>query len=385
MIERFKQIRNHTENLCLPLKVEDYIPQATVDVSPPKWHLAHTTWFFETFILKPHAPNYQVFHEKYNYLFNSYYESIGDRVFRDHRGHMSRPTVSEVYDYRAYVNEHIVSYLERADFPDSLREVMELGLQHEQQHQELLITDLKYTLAQNPMFPTYDSGNSWENNYPEPSENRWVELSEGLYTVGYSGDGFCFDNELGQHKVYLEGCRAAANYVTNEEYLAFINDGGYSDFRHWLSEAWGMVQEKGWRAPLHWHRIDDQWHEYKLSGLAAIDPKAPVRHISYFEADAYASWAGKRLLTEFEREALDSALTGGWLWEWTGSAYLPYPRFSKAEGAIGEYNGKFMVNQMVLRGGSLASPTNHVNRSTYRNFFHPHLRWQFNGIRLANK
>lgn len=173
--------------------------------------------------------------------------------------------------------------------------------------------------------------------------------------------------------------------MTNEEYLAFINDGGYSDFRHWLSEAWGMVQEKGWRAPLHWHRIDDQWHEYKLSGLAAIDPKAPVRHISYFEADAYASWAGKRLLTEFEREALDSALTGGWLWEWTGSAYLPYPRFSKAEGAIGEYNGKFMVNQMVLRGGSLASPTNHVNRSTYRNFFHPHLRWQFNGIRLANK
>ncbi len=385
MIERFKQIRKYTEDLCLPLQVEDYIPQAVVDVSPPKWHLAHTTWFFETFILKPHAPGYQVFQEKYSFLFNSYYESIGDRVFRDHRGHMSRPTVSEVYDYRAYVNEHMVEFLENSEVPNFLNEVLALGLQHEQQHQELLITDLKFTLSRNPLFPAYDLNNTWETNFPSPAENQWVELAEGLYDIGYSGSDFCFDNELGRHKVYLAGCRAATNYVTNEEYLAFMNDGGYTDFRHWLSEAWGMVQEKGWNAPLHWHQIDGQWHEYQLNGLVPIEPKAPVRHISYFEADAYAAWSGKRLLTEFEREALDNALTGGWLWEWTGSAYLPYPRFSKAEGAIGEYNGKFMVNQMVLRGGSLASPLGHVNRPTYRNFFHPHLRWQFNGIRLASK
>lgn len=382
MIDDFNRIRKRTEDLCAPLKVEDFIPQAIIDVSPPKWHLAHTTWFFETFILKAAKHDYREFHQKYNYLFNSYYESMGDRVLRDHRGYMSRPTVSEVFDYRAYVNEEM-NVLAKSGVLDQYQDVLALGLQHEQQHQELLITDLKYTLGQNPLFPAYDVENRWEVDFPKPLSQKPVVLKEGLYEIGYSGNDFCFDNELGRHKVYLEGAKIDANYVTNAEYLAFINAGGYQDFRHWLSEAWGLVQEKQWKAPLHWHKIDGQWHQYQLNGLVPIEPQAPVRHVSYYEADAFASWLGKRLLTEFEREVIDSALTGGWLWEWTGSAYVPYPRFLKAAGAIGEYNGKFMINQMVLRGGSLASPKGHVNRPSYRNFFHPHLRWQFNGIRLA--
>lgn len=383
MINRFNAIRQRTEYLCKPLEIEDYVPQSVVDVSPPKWHLAHTTWFFETFILKPNHPDYKEFHPKYNYLFNSYYESVGDRVLRDQRGHMSRPTVADVYAYRSHVNEAMNRMAQKRGF-DGLEDTLALGLQHEQQHQELLITDLKYMLAHNPLFPAYDPNCDWETNFPAPS-GAMVELAEGLYDIGATGDRFFFDNEQGRHKVYLEAARISADYITNAEYLEFIEDGGYTDFRHWLSEAWGMVQEQQWKAPLYWHQVDGDWHQYQLNGLVAIEPQAPVRHISYFEADAFAHWASKRLLTEFEREVIADRVQGGWLWEWTSSAYLPYPRFKAAEGAIGEYNGKFMVNQMVLRGGSVASPPGHVDRPTYRNFFHPHLRWQFNGIRLAEQ
>jgi ergothioneine biosynthesis protein EgtB len=383
MIDRFNQVRAYTEQLCNPLEIEDYVPQAIVDVSPPKWHLAHTTWFFETFILKAHQPDYKEFHPRYSFLFNSYYESVGDRVLRDRRGHMSRPTVQDVYAYRSHVNEAMNRFAESIGF-EGLKDTLELGLQHEQQHQELLITDLKYMLAHNPLFPAYDPENDWERNFSAP-HGAMVDLPEGLYDIGYTGSGFSFDNEHGRHKVYLEGTRIHKDYVTNAEYLAFIKDGGYSDFRHWLSEAWGSVQTEVWKAPLYWHEIDGAWHQYRLDGLHPIEPQAPVHHLSYFEAEAYATWAGKRLLTEFEHEVVADQLNTGKLWEWTGSAYLPYPRFETAPGAIGEYNGKFMINQMVLRGGSLASPSGHVDRPTYRNFFHPHLRWQFNGIRLAEK
>lgn len=383
MIERFRHIRARTEELCRPLKTEDYVPQPVVDVSPPKWHLAHTTWFFETFILKEHFPGYLAFHEKYSYLFNSYYETVGNRVLRDHRGHMSRPTVEEVYAYRSHVNEAMERFYAEIGFT-GLEDILELGLQHEQQHQELLITDIKYSLAQNPLLPAYDEGNTWENDFPVPS-GTMIDIAEGIYDIGYVGDQFSFDNEHGRHKVYLENASIHADYVTNAEFMEFMEDGGYGDFRHWLSEAWGKVQDEQWQSPLYWQKVNGQWHEYQLNGLVPIEPQAPVKHISYYEADAYAHWAGKRLITEFEREVVADKLQGGWLWEWTSSAYLPYPRYRTAEGAIGEYNGKFMVNQMVLRGGSLASPPGHAKRKSYRNFFHPHLRWQFNGIRLAEK
>ena len=382
MLEKFKEIRNHSERICAPLKTEDYVVQPVEDVSPPRWHLAHTTWFFETFILKPNYSDYQEFHPDYNFLFNSYYENVGERTIRAERGFLTRPTVEEIYAYRQHVNQNMEAFLSSlGELTQELKSLIELGLQHEQQHQELLMTDIKLILGSNPLFPAYDEEAPYTfEKYPEPVV--YHQFPEGIYEIGYQGDGFCFDNELGAHKVLLEAFEVMDRPVTNREYLEFMADGGYTNFNLWLAEAWATVSTAPWRAPFHWHERDGEWWRYTLKGLKKIDLDQPVTHISYYEADAYARWKGERLLTEFEWEVAHPKLRYGQGWEWTGSAYLPYPRFKTAEGAIGEYNGKFMISQMVLRGGSIVSPPGHV-RPTYRNFFHPWLRWQFNAIRLA--
>ncbi len=382
--QRYASIRQQTELICSPLRTEDYVAQPIVDVSPPKWHLGHTTWFFETFILIPHATNYHAFHPDYNYVFNSYYETVGARVLRTDRGNLSRPTTEEIYAYRKHVNAAMEALLlGDIDFPSSFWETLELGMQHEQQHQELLVTDIKYILGNNPLFPPYSD--AIEHLQPViNTTDEWVNIPEGIYEIGHQGNGFCFDNELGVHNVFLHAYSVMNRYITNAEYMAFMEDGGYADFNHWLAEGWDWVKGNNVQAPMYWFNVDGGWQHYELNGLQPVDGNAPVKHISFFEADAFASWKGQRLLTEFEWEVASTQLKHGDLWEWTNSAYLPYPGFSKAPGAIGEYNGKFMINQMVLRGGSVASPSHHV-RPTYRNFFHPHLRWQFTGIRLAEK
>jgi ergothioneine biosynthesis protein EgtB len=393
--------------------------QPMVDVSPPKWHLGHTTWFFETFILKPHAPHYQEFHPQYGFLFNSYYNTLGSRVNRAERGTLSRPPLADILAYRQHVNQAMESLLE-SDFlqenPDKTP-LFELGLQHEQQHQELLVTDIKYILSCNPMLPAYlpeDTTDFGLKPRKQP-KNEWVTVPAGLYQIGHQGDGFCFDNELNAQQVYLAKFKARAWLVTNQEYLQFIEAGGYQNFVYWLGEGWDLVQQQQWEAPLYWLKQEKEWFHYTLHGLQKLDVHAPVTHISFYEALAYANWSGNRLLTEFEWEALaqmhaGSPAAGNFLesqklqpqqafqadenvpvtqllgdaWEWTYSAYLPYPGFETAPGAIGEYNGKFMINQMVLRGGSCATPQSHI-RTTYRNFFHADKRWQFTGIRLAQK
>lgn len=376
----YKKVRQRSEVICSPLQTEDYVVQPIVDVSPPKWHLGHTTWFFETFILKPYFMGYQEYNPDYNYVFNSYYETVGARVIRTDRGNLSRPTVQDVYKYRAYVDEAMFRFL--AEEPSAeVKELMTLGFNHEEQHQELLYYDIKYILGHNPLFPAYDSG------YTSPKIEHilaadFISMPEGIYEVGFEGEGFSFDNELNRHKVYLNAYEISPNQVTNEEYLKFINDGGYHDFRFWHAEAWDWVKANKIEAPLYWHLIDEQWHNYTLRGLELLDLDAPVTHISYYEAYAYASWKGLRLPTEFEWEAAADKFRWGKSWEWTESAYLPYPGFAKAPGAIGEYNGKFMVSQKVLRGASEGTPPGH-SRPTYRNFFHPSMRWLFNGIRLA--
>jgi ergothioneine biosynthesis protein EgtB len=408
---RFLQVRAQTEKICRPLLPEDSVVQPVIDVSPPKWHLAHTSWFFETFILQKYQPNYQVFHEKYNFLFNSYYNSIGSRVLRNQRGTISRPGLDEVYQYRAYINEQIQEFLETA--PDEiLAEVMpvfELGLQHEQQHQELLVTDIKYILSTNPLLPAYQI--TPEKTIEKTAQKvQMLEVPGGFYEIGYKGSDFCFDNELGVHKVYVDDFKIQNQLVTNRDYLEFMQDGGYQDFRHWLGEGFDMANLENWEAPLYWLKTNNTWQNFTLNGLEEIDLNAPVCHLSFYEANAYASWAGKRLLTEFEWEiaaqhfkpeikkgnfleshllqpqAISSEVTCAQLlgncWEWTYSAYHPYPKYNKAPGALGEYNGKFMINQMVLRGGSCATPQSHI-RPTYRNFFPADKRWQFSGIRLA--
>jgi ergothioneine biosynthesis protein EgtB len=411
-INRFQSVRKQTIELCKPLAVEDFVAQPVTDVSPPKWHLGHTTWFFEALILENYEENYQGFDKRYNYLFNSYYESAGDRVQRPRRGYMTRPTVDEIIRYREYVEENLIGFLHRnADkIDDSLKYILELGLQHEQQHQELLVTDFKYILGQNPLFPVYKEYIPAEDETGNKKMN-FLEVEEGIYEIGHRGKEFCYDNELCVHKVFLHPFRFQDRLVTNREFLEFIEDGGYRRFNFWLSEGWEWVKANLIVAPLYWHQIDNGWYVYTLSGLEELNPDEPVAHISYYEADAFARWKGKRLLTEFEWETAaqkyepvpvkganfvenenfralppsqGSRQMFGDAWEWTGSAYLPYPGFKEAEGAIGEYNGKFMVNQMVLRGGSCATPANHI-RPTYRNFFHPHLRWQFTGIRLAER
>lgn len=376
---RYKEIRNYTSQICGPLEIEDYVVQPIADVSPPKWHLGHTTWFFETFILKPNFRGYKVFNEQYNYVFNSYYETVGARVIRTDRGNLSRPSVADVYRYREYVDAKMEDFFQSASISDEIGTLLELGLNHEQQHQELLLTDIKYILGHNPLFPPYSEEVIPEGHIPMAER---IAFSEGIYEIGFKGDGFCFDNELGRHRVYLEDFEIASQNVTNAEYLEFIADGGYADFRHWHAEGWDWVKQQKAKAPLYWHFMDDQWMNYTLHGLRKVDPKAPVCHVSFYEAAAYASWKGMRLPTEAEWEVASQQFSWGNRWEWTGSAYLPYPGFKKEAGAVGEYNGKFMVNQMVLRGASVATPKGH-SRNTYRNFFHAQMQWQFTGIRLA--
>lgn len=380
LLEKFIQIRQHSVNICAPLEIEDYVVQPFVDVSPPKWHLGHTTWFFETFILLPNYPDYKVFDVQYNFVFNSYYETVGARVIRTDRGNLSRPSVADVYRYREYVDEHMHRFLHSEFCNLELQDLLELGLNHEQQHQELLLTDIKYILGHNPLFPAYSEDFSREKSSIESA--KMLSFSEGIYEIGHHGDDFCFDNELGKHKVYLQDFEICSALVTNGEYLEFMQDGGYEDFRHWHAEGWDWAKNSEGKSPLYWHKIDDEWMQYTFAGLQKLDLQQALCHLNFFEASAFASWKGMRLPTESEWEIASDSFSWGTRWEWTGSAYLPYPGFKKEAGAVGEYNGKFMVNQTVLRGASIATPQGH-SRKTYRNFFPTHLQWQFTGLRLA--
>ncbi|MEQ9423280.1 MAG: ergothioneine biosynthesis protein EgtB [Cyclobacteriaceae bacterium] len=408
LADKFASVRKQTLKLVEPLKTEDFVVQPIVDVSPPKWHLAHTTWFFEAFVLEKYSKGYQIYDADFGFMFNSYYEAVGERVLRPNRGFMTRPTIEEVLKYREYVDSQIDAFfISQGEVNPDILDVIEIGLNHEQQHQELMVTDIKYILGHNPLFPSYklNSGVLVESTF----DKQFLEIDEGLYEIGHDGAGFCYDNELGRHKVYLHQFAIANGLVTNGEYLEFIEAGGYQQFQWWFSEAWDWIQNNEIKAPHYWHQIEGKWFNYTLAGLLKLDDSAPVTHVSQYEADAYARWKGFRLPTEFEWEVAceiyspKTAKTANFVdaenyhpvspiennmqffgdcWEWTNSAYLPYPYFKTADGALGEYNGKFMINQMVLRGGSCATPSDHIRR-TYRNFFHPNLRWQFTGIRLA--
>ena len=379
LLDFFIETRRYSEQLCEPLEIEDYVVQPIVDVSPPKWHLGHTTWFFEEFILKPHMSGYQIFHEDFSFVFNSYYEAVGKRVVRTDRGNLSRPSVKKGYAYRTHVTEHIRQFFEKEQSKE-LYDILEIGIHHEKQHQELLLTDIKYILGNNPLLPEYSKG--FEGHPIEHHDQDWILMDEGTYAIGHAEDAFCYDNELGRHKVYLHGYQIANKLVTNAEYLEFMADEGYHRHEFWHAEGWDWVQQQGIKSPLYWHDIDGEWHQYTLAGLLRLNQEAPVTHISYFEAFAYANWKGCRLPTEFEWEAAQEFFPWGNRWEWTESAYLPYPGYKKAAGALGEYNGKFMVNQKVLRGSSVATPKKHA-RHTYRNFFQTNLRWQYTGLRLV--
>lgn len=379
LLEHYKKVRAHSIELCEPLSIEDYIPQVEEHTSPPKWHLAHTTWFFEEMVLKQTNKNHKVFDSQYNFLFNSYYQSVGKRAIRNQRGAITRPLVSEVKAYRGYIDELMHKLLSK-DLDKELTALIILGLNHEQQHQELLITDLKYTFSHNPIYPIYKTGFSLVSD-TNKGKQQWIKIEEGHCKIGNNGKGFCFDNEQGQHQVYLEEFKISNHLVTNGEYLEFINSGGYSNFTYWLDEAWYWLQENKIESPLYWQKIDNQWFYYTLEGLQKVNPQAILTHVSFYEAQAFATWKKMRLPTEFEWEKSADLINWGQRWEWTYSAYLPYPKFSIAEGAVGEYNGKFMINTMVLRGSSTATPEDH-SRKTYRNFFHPKFRWQCNGIRL---
>jgi ergothioneine biosynthesis protein EgtB len=378
--DQFAATRQQTEQICKPLAIEDYVVQPITDVSPPKWHLGHTTWFFEEFILSEFDADYQRYHPKYAYVFNSYYESVGDKVYRSNRGNLSRPTVQAIYDYRAHVTKAIEILLDKFPNEKELHQIVEIGIHHEKQHQELLLTDIKYIYGHNPLFPVYDE--QFEEAKKEENSQEWLSFDEGVYAIGYHGNGFCYDNELKPHKVYLESFSISNKLVTNQEYLEFIKDGGYNNVLLWHAEAWDWINTNKVKAPMYWHKIDGNWQRFTLSGLKPVDVSQPVIQLSYYEASAFAQWKGQKLPTEFEWETAQSKIDWGKVWEWTESSYLPYPGFSKAPGALGEYNGKFMVNQKVLRGKSVATPKGH-SRPTYRNFFHPHLRWQFCGFRLA--
>jgi ergothioneine biosynthesis protein EgtB len=350
------------------------------DASPAKWHRAHTTWFFEQFLLLPALPGYTAFSPEFSYLFNSYYETVGARHPRFARGMITRPSAADVTAYRAHVDDAMARLIEQGGAADLIR----LGLQHEQQHQELLMTDMVHGMAQNPLNPAMIPG--WAAPAHATGSDGWIDCAGGIHSIGHRGADFAFDNEGPAHDVLLRPYRLQDRLVRNAAWQDFIADGGYRSPTIWMSEGWAAVQSEGWQAPLHWRRDGESWQEFGPGGLAALDPYAPVRHISWYEADAFARWVGARLPTEFEWEAASQSPglleRDSHVWQWTGSAYLPYPGFRTVEGAIGEYNGKFMINQMVLRGGSMATPPGHT-RTTYRNFFHPDRRWQFTGLRLA--
>lgn len=379
LLDRFINCRFQTEEICTPLEVEDYVPQPIAEVSPPKWHLAHSTWFFEQFLLVPFCPTYKIYDKDFAYLFNSYYNNAGDRILRPNRGLMSRPPVTEVMAYRAYVTNAVKKLINDGNPDSQMLAIIELGINHEQQHQELLVYDIKYILGNQPTFPVY--GDRFINE-PENKRLDWIEIEEGIKSIGFSGDGFSYDNELGKHKVYLAPYKISNKLVTNGEFIEFIESGAYSNFNLWHSDGWEHICNEPIKAPLYWHKVKDKWQVYTLGGLKEINPDLPVQHVSYYEAFAFAEWKGMRLPTEFEWEVAADQFTWGQLWEWTSSAYLPYPGFQKAPGALGEYNGKFMVNQQVLRGASVATAENH-SRKTYRNFFAPPSQWIFSGIRLA--
>ncbi|MEM6989464.1 MAG: ergothioneine biosynthesis protein EgtB [Myxococcota bacterium] len=407
LAERYRDVRRASETLVAPLETEDYGLQSMPDASPPKWHLAHTTWFFETFLLVPSCEGYQPFNEQFGYLFNSYYNSVGGMHPRPKRGLLSRPTVAEVFRYRQHVDALVIDLLRRGDLSDRELATIEVGLHHEQQHQELLLTDIKHAFAQNSMRPAYiDSRRPVERVVA--TEMRWAAFEGGMVELGHTGHGFGFDNEFPRHSVHVEPFELASRLTTNGEFIDFIEDGGYERPELWLSDGWSLVQQEGWGAPLYWERRDGRWYAFTLWGMRPVDPAAPVCHVSYYEADAFASWSGARLPRESEWEVASNtaAVEGsfvesgsfhpmplkkgdarmaqmfGDVWEWTASAYGPYPGFRTLGGALGEYNGKFMCNQMVLRGGSCATPRSHI-RASYRNFWHPHTRFQFSGIRLA--
>jgi ergothioneine biosynthesis protein EgtB len=377
--DKYRRVRRRSEEICASLKKEDYVVQPVVDVSPPKWHLGHTSWFFETFILLPHLPYYSCFNASYPFVFNSYYESFGARVIRTNRGNLSRPSVDEVYQYRQHIDAAMVKLL-GSPVSDELKMLTILGLNHEEQHQELLATDIKYILGHNPLFPTYkEIANPVTTDLPN---DKFITVEAGLHAIGYDGNEFCFDNELGRHTVFLPAFKIAKNLVTNAQYLEFVADAGYQKHEFWHAEGLDWIRNNNITAPLYWHWIDDQWQHYSAAGIQPLKLQEPVTHLSYYEASAFAAWKGMRLPTEFEWEAACNQFAWGDRWEWTASAYLPYPGYVRAAGPIGEYNGKFMVNQMVLRGASVVTPPGH-SRPSYRNFFHPHLRWQYTGIRLA--
>ena len=382
LIERFLNIRSHTVKICEPLQIEDYVAQPIEDVSPPKWHLAHTSWFFETFVLCDNA-EYDLFDEQFNFLFNSYYNNIGKRVLRSNRGDITRPGVERILEYRSHVNDHMVLFMEHLTPKqfENWKPIIELGLQHEQQHQELLWSDLKFILGVSPTFPVYAPINPIDG-VTEKCDMNFISVEKGIYEIGHKDEGFHFDNELGLHKVYLGDFEISDRLVTNEEYMEFIDSGAYQDFNLWHDEGWKWLQENEVDSPLYWHHINGGWFEFSLTGLEEIDPHKAVTHISYFEAWAYAEWKGMRLPTEFEWEVANAKFEWGHRWEWTNSAYLAYPGYKKASGAIGEYNGKFMINQMVLRGSSVATSPDH-SRYTYRNFWSANGQTQFTGIRLA--
>lgn len=413
LVERFRQVRAETERLCAPLAIDDYQIQSITETSPPKWHLAHVSWFFEAFVLPDYQLGYAPFHPRFAYLFNSYYETVGRMQPRAQRGLLSRPSVEEVYRYRRHVEEQVLQLLET--LPDEhwadLAFRITLGLNHEQQHQELLLMDIKHNLSVNPLRPAYRD--DLLNSDSVASALRWIERPGGIHRIGHpeagSAGDFCFDNETPRHELLLHPHRLASRLVTNGEYLAFMADAGYTRPELWLADGWYLLQREAWRRPLYWHKgekeeqgQDDAWWQFTLAGMRPLNPHQPVCHLSYYEADAYARWAGKRLPSEAELElmlaeqplATDSpqpnvlqpqAGDGQWygeVWQWTATPYAPYPAFRPLAGSMGEYNGKFMCNQMTLRGSSCVTPAGHA-RPSYRNFFYPHDRWPVTGLRLA--
>jgi ergothioneine biosynthesis protein EgtB len=422
LIEKFLKVRSLSLKLCEPLEAEDYILQSTPDVSPPKWHLAHTTWFFETFLLSRFQIDFKPFDPQLHFLFNSYYKSLGPHLYRLNRGFLSRPGLPIVLEYRRHVEDQVVAFLENCceeQFAE-VETIVTLGLHHEEQHQELLVTDIKQNICTNPIHPAFIKNEAFEVSTRQALPMHWVEFQGGLHSIGAEEEGFAFDNERPRHRVFLENYQMASRLVTNGEFLEFMDSGAYSKADLWLSLGWDTLIKENWEAPLYWEKQDGQWWVATLNGFERVRLNEPVTHISFFEADAYARWKGSRLPTEAEWEVAAQTLSAGALeggnfldsgafrplslnpgsgldhssqklglsqmfgdvWEWTGSAYLPYPGFKPLMGREGEYNGKFMCNQMVLKGGSCATPGGHVRRS-YRNFFPPHSRWQFMGLRLA--